>query len=60
LLPFAIKISEFFPSLLNCLCILQDNYPILFRGVNGTVAHEFIVDLRGFKVVLFIVYFIFV
>ncbi|KAF9662319.1 hypothetical protein SADUNF_Sadunf18G0040600 [Salix dunnii] len=24
-------------------------YPILFRGVNGTVAHEFIVDLRGFK-----------
>ena len=28
----------------------QDHYPILFRGVNGTVAHEFIVDLRGFKV----------
>ncbi|KAH0969466.1 hypothetical protein GBA52_028647 [Prunus armeniaca] len=26
-----------------------DYYPILFRGVNGTVAHEFIVDLRGFK-----------
>ncbi|KAF7817389.1 glycine dehydrogenase (decarboxylating), mitochondrial [Senna tora] len=25
------------------------HYPILFRGVNGTVAHEFIVDLRGFK-----------
>ncbi|TQE11140.1 hypothetical protein C1H46_003146 [Malus baccata] len=24
-------------------------YPILFRGVNGTVAHEFIVDLKGFK-----------
>ena len=29
---------------------LQNHYPILFRGVNGTVAHEFIVDLRGFKV----------
>jgi hypothetical protein len=50
----------FFPSLLNCLFILQDYYPILFRGVNGTVAHEFIVDLRGFKVVLFIVCFVFV
>ncbi|GFP99344.1 glycine dehydrogenase (decarboxylating) mitochondrial [Phtheirospermum japonicum] len=23
--------------------------PVLFRGVNGTVAHEFIIDLRGFK-----------
>ncbi|KAK4796796.1 hypothetical protein SAY86_029122 [Trapa natans] len=28
---------------------LESHYPILFRGVNGTVAHEFIVDLRGFK-----------
>ncbi|KAK1282413.1 hypothetical protein QJS10_CPB22g00760 [Acorus calamus] len=28
---------------------LEGHYPILFRGVNGTVAHEFIVDLRGFK-----------
>ncbi|KAL2489609.1 Glycine dehydrogenase (decarboxylating) 2 [Forsythia ovata] len=28
---------------------LEEHYPILFRGVNGTVAHEFIVDLRGFK-----------
>lgn len=28
---------------------LENYYPILFRGVNGTVAHEFIVDLRGFK-----------
>nr|CAN63089.1 hypothetical protein VITISV_032016 [Vitis vinifera] len=28
---------------------LEKHYPILFRGVNGTVAHEFIVDLRGFK-----------
>ncbi|KAG6740505.1 hypothetical protein POTOM_055956 [Populus tomentosa] len=27
----------------------KNYYPILFRGVNGTVAHEFIVDLRGFK-----------
>ncbi|GAB4854442.1 hypothetical protein Ancab_023026 [Ancistrocladus abbreviatus] len=25
------------------------HYPILFRGVNGTFAHEFIADLRGFK-----------
>lgn len=32
-------------------CMLQNHYPILFRGVNGTVAHEFIVDLRGFKVI---------
>lgn len=55
-----LKSQGVFPSLLNCLCILQDYYPILFRGVNGTVAHEFIVDLRGFKVVLFIVCFIFV
>ena len=29
----------------------QNHYPVLFRGVNGTVAHEFIVDLRGFKVI---------
>lgn len=28
---------------------LEKHYPILFRGVNGTVAHEFIVDLRGLK-----------
>ncbi|KAH6761310.1 glycine decarboxylase P-protein 2 [Perilla frutescens var. hirtella] len=28
---------------------LEKHYPILFSGVNGTVAHEFIVDLRGFK-----------
>ncbi|CAO2818054.1 unnamed protein product [Amaranthus hypochondriacus] len=28
---------------------LENHYPILFRGVNGTCAHEFIVDLRGFK-----------
>nr|CAD1824258.1 unnamed protein product [Ananas comosus var. bracteatus] len=28
---------------------LENDYPILFRGVNGTVAHEFIIDLRGFK-----------
>ncbi|KAJ8751582.1 hypothetical protein K2173_016828 [Erythroxylum novogranatense] len=28
---------------------LEDYYPILFRGVNGTVAHEFIIDLRGLK-----------
>ncbi|XP_027368970.1 glycine dehydrogenase (decarboxylating), mitochondrial isoform X4 [Abrus precatorius] len=28
---------------------LESYYPVLFRGVNGTVAHEFIIDLRGFK-----------
>ncbi|XP_010472637.1 PREDICTED: glycine dehydrogenase (decarboxylating) 2, mitochondrial-like [Camelina sativa] len=28
---------------------LESHYPVLFRGVNGTVAHEFIIDLRGFK-----------
>ncbi|XP_057425347.1 glycine dehydrogenase (decarboxylating), mitochondrial isoform X2 [Lotus japonicus] len=28
---------------------LENYYPVLFRGVNGTVAHEFIIDLRGFK-----------
>ncbi|KAL3621253.1 hypothetical protein CASFOL_036165 [Castilleja foliolosa] len=28
---------------------LENHFPILFRGVNGTVAHEFIVDLRGFR-----------
>ncbi|XP_075648838.1 glycine dehydrogenase (decarboxylating), mitochondrial-like [Castanea sativa] len=28
---------------------LESHYPILFRGVNGTVAHEFIIDLRAFK-----------
>ncbi|CAA0838407.1 Glycine dehydrogenase (decarboxylating) 1-mitochondrial [Striga hermonthica] len=28
---------------------LEKYYPVLFRGVNGTVAHEFIIDLRGFK-----------
>ncbi|MGA9119362.1 MAG: aminomethyl-transferring glycine dehydrogenase [Bacteroidota bacterium] len=28
---------------------LEQYYPILYRGANGRVAHEFIVDLRGFK-----------
>ncbi|XP_024517987.1 glycine dehydrogenase (decarboxylating), mitochondrial [Selaginella moellendorffii] len=28
---------------------LEDHYRILFRGKNGTCAHEFIVDLRAFK-----------
>ncbi|KAL8209872.1 hypothetical protein R6Q57_006604 [Mikania cordata] len=28
---------------------LESHYPILFRGINGTVAHEFIVDLRPLK-----------
>ena len=34
---------------------LQKHYPVLFRGVNGTVAHEFIIDLRGFKVFIQII-----
>ncbi|RYF91691.1 MAG: glycine dehydrogenase (aminomethyl-transferring), partial [Chitinophagaceae bacterium] len=28
---------------------LQNDYPILYTGKNGTCAHEFIVDLRPFK-----------
>ncbi|CAI7740483.1 unnamed protein product, partial [Closterium sp. NIES-53] len=28
---------------------LESHYPVLFRGANGTCAHEFIIDLRGFK-----------
>ncbi|KAL8054381.1 hypothetical protein ABFX02_05G133800 [Erythranthe guttata] len=28
---------------------LEKHYPVLFWGVNGTCAHEFIIDLRGFK-----------
>ena len=28
---------------------LENDYKILFRGVNGTSAHEFIIDLRGLK-----------
>ncbi|KOM42166.1 hypothetical protein LR48_Vigan04g236400 [Vigna angularis] len=28
---------------------LETHYPVLYRGTNGTVAHEFIIDLRGFK-----------
>lgn len=28
---------------------LQDYYPVLFRGVNGFNAHEFIIDTRSFK-----------
>ncbi len=28
---------------------LQDQFPILYTGKNGTCAHEFIVDLRPFK-----------
>ncbi|KAF8097035.1 hypothetical protein N665_0296s0018 [Sinapis alba] len=28
---------------------LEKHFPVLFRGANGTVAHEFIIDLRGFK-----------
>jgi len=28
---------------------LEEHYPVLYRGARGLVAHEFIVDLRGFK-----------
>ncbi len=28
---------------------LEAHYPILYTGINGRVAHEFIVDLRSFK-----------
>lgn len=28
---------------------LERHYPILYRGINNRVAHEFIVDLRGFR-----------
>lgn len=39
-------------SLFNMFFFLieQKDFPVLFRGVNGTCAHEFIIDLRGFKV----------
>jgi glycine dehydrogenase len=34
----------------NYMCQrLADHYPILYRGKNGRVAHEFIVDFRQFK-----------
>ena len=28
---------------------LADSFPVLFRGPGGTVAHEFILDLRPLK-----------
>jgi glycine dehydrogenase len=28
---------------------LEEHYPILYKGVNGTSAHEFIIDCREFK-----------
>lgn len=28
---------------------LAPHYPIVYTGANGTCAHEFIIDLRGFK-----------
>jgi len=28
---------------------LEEDYPVLFQGENGRVAHEFILDLRAFK-----------
>ena len=29
--------------------ILKDHYPILYRGISGFIAHEFIIDLRDLK-----------
>ena len=28
---------------------LENHYPILYKGINGTSAHEFIIDCRDFK-----------
>jgi glycine dehydrogenase len=28
---------------------LEDHFPVLYRGLNGRVAHEFIIDLRPFR-----------
>lgn len=28
---------------------LEDHYPVLFKGKNGTCAHEFILDIRPFE-----------
>jgi len=28
---------------------LKSHYPLLYKGKNGTVAHEFILDIRGIK-----------
>jgi glycine dehydrogenase len=39
-------------SILNANYIrsrLENHYPILYKGVNGTSAHEFIIDCRDFK-----------
>ena len=39
-------------SILNANYIrsrLESHYPILYKGVNGTSAHEFIIDCRDFK-----------
>ena len=29
--------------------VLEPHYPVLFKGPNGTCAHEFIMDLRAFE-----------
>lgn len=29
--------------------LLEQHFPILYRGSNGQCAHEFIIDLRPFK-----------
>ena len=39
-------------SILNANYIrsrLQDHYKVLYKGINGTSAHEFIIDCRDFK-----------
>ena len=47
-----VLVLTFFPPRL-CVRVqakrLEDHYPILFRGINGTCAHEFILDLRPLK-----------
>ena len=29
--------------------VLEDHFPVLYHGLNGRVAHEFIIDLRPFR-----------
>ena len=47
-LPFLLQASK--RAILNANYMakrLENHYPVLFRGANGTCAHEFIIDLRG-------------
>ena len=47
---FCRNLCHYSPFNMFCFLIEQKDFPVLFRGVNGTCAHEFIIDLRGFKV----------